>query len=293
MKKEGLVLVTDVKPREFIYPGHLVFVPGVDLPPELKLWEEGFDDWWERYGPSAISVAEENLPLARALALLAWEADKRKDRDKVLELRDGLRTLQYPDSEKRNGKQNWSHILVQMPEDIGGPKKKDIKNILSARYRGKVLEAMCGFNSYLCPAKDREVIALDFCRAALERYLYPERIRILFDLNGVQQKQGIPFLEDEEFDAIVICFGFDYLDHPVWVFREFRRILKPSGCLILVEDPCQGYGDLVKRWFHPKSCLNFLHYAGFEKIKIEILPVIYGKNEASSRKYFLVEAAKG
>ena len=72
----------------------------------------------------------------------------------------------------------WKRTALQLPGDIGGPRKEDIKKSLTRRAKGKVLEAMCGFNSYFGNSKNTsEVVVLDFCQEMLERYPYPERKR--------------------------------------------------------------------------------------------------------------------
>ena len=37
---------------------------------------------------------------------------------------------------------------------------------------------------------------------------------------------------DEAFDAVLVCVGVQYLQHPLAVFREIRRVLKPDGVAI-------------------------------------------------------------
>ena len=44
--------------------------------------------------------------------------------------------------------EKWAHMAVQMPCDIGGRKKNEIKKFLISKASGRVLETMCGFNSY-------------------------------------------------------------------------------------------------------------------------------------------------
>ena len=37
---------------------------------------------------------------------------------------------------------------------------------------------------------------------------------------------------DEAFDAVLVCVGVQYLQQPMAVFREIRRVLKPDGVAI-------------------------------------------------------------
>ena len=38
---------------------------------------------------------------------------------------------------------------------------------------------------------------------------------------------------DRWFDAVLICVGVQYLQHPLTVFREARRVLRPDGVLVV------------------------------------------------------------
>jgi ubiquinone/menaquinone biosynthesis C-methylase UbiE len=98
------------------------------------------------------------------------------------------------------------------------------------------------------------------------------------------------FFEDGEFNAITLCFGCQYLQDPVVVFKEFNRIL--NGKLILVENPRQHYEDMVYRSFTPKVYVNFLKQAFFERISIEDLKISEKWELEQGGRYFLIEAHK-
>jgi SAM-dependent methyltransferase len=180
--------------------------------------------------------------------------------------------IEIPSIESLSPQKRWALRMVQMPRTIGGGKRGSIKKILSKNCYGNILEAMCGFNSYIAPSKKRNVTALDYCEEALERYLYPERKRILFDLNVINNKNKIEFFDDDSFDAISICFGAQYIKHPLWLLREFNRILSPGGSIYFVENPNHHYYDLVVRKLNPLLWGLWMEKV-FGNVTIEELPI--------------------
>ncbi len=51
----------------------------------------------------------------------------------------------------------------------------------------------------------------------------------------IQNLNDVPNLskEDARYDAVLICVGVQYLQHPLAVLREVRRVLKPGGRVII------------------------------------------------------------
>lgn len=148
---------------------------------------------------------------------------------------------------------------------------------------------MCGFTSYIddTPAIS-EVIAIDFCREALELYARPERQRVLFDLSTVSEAQGMEFIPNQALDTIVISFGVDYLDDPTTLYHEFYRILSPGGRFLIVGGRACGYAELIKRYFQPGFHIPLLEQAGFE---VMVQPLPYG-GQGDEAEYHLIEAVK-
>lgn len=293
--------VTEVKSRKFEYSERMVILPIVTPPPEESTQE--YEAWLKKNKWILnFSVHVSNLTLARELAKklyvelhkvrvgppwynIGGESEKR-----VKEILEQLHSIRMVPFEERSLLKKWAFLMEQLPGDIGGPNKGKIRDILSARCRGRVLEAMCGFNSYLEPSPNREVVALDYCREAIERYPHPERTRILFDLNTIQEDRKMDFFNEGEFDAITICFGFHYLQHPVDLFQEFHRLLSASGRLILVENPHQCYRDIACRSFLPEYCVDFLKRALFKNVRAEELPIAEDWEQKAGGRYFLIEA---
>lgn len=281
---EKPIYVINVKQREGGYPERHVNIP--PLEPQPQCFEPGYLSWYEKYADFSVHVS--NFPAAKSLAEKMWLAFKGNDLEEAKKIFEELKPLKTIPFKKRTNQEKWSHMMEQTPGDIGGPNKKAIREILSERCKGNILEAMCGFNSYLISSPDRNVVAMDYCREALERYAYPERPRILFDLNSINGK-GIGFFQKEEFDAITICFGFQYLEHPEVVFREFYRILSKNGRLCLVENPVQHYEDMSCRSFSPENCSSYLEQAPFKTVHFEELPIA---EKWERGRYYLIEAIK-
>ncbi|MCX6760492.1 MAG: methyltransferase domain-containing protein [Candidatus Nealsonbacteria bacterium] len=281
--------VTNIKLRKSEWPERHIDLP-YDLPPQ-GFFSPEYQNWLkENRWMIDFSVHVSDFALAKEIAGKIWIAHKQGKQEEVKLLLEELQPLRVIPFDKRTALKKWVHMMVQMPGDIGGPNKKKICEVLSKRCKGRVLEAMCGFNSYIEPSDSCEVTALDYCREALERYRYPERKRIIFDLNEVGNNGGMEFFKDGEFDAITICFGFQYLENPAVVFKEFNRILK--GKLILVENPRQHYEDIACRPFTPKICTDFLKQASFKKINVEDLNVAEKWELEQGGHYFLIEALK-
>lgn len=280
--------VTDVKPRKSEWPERHINLPPIFPQPDFTDLE--YMALYEEYINFSVHVS--NFPLAKELAKKLWVAYQENNREETQALLKKLHSLRVIPFGKRTPLKKWAHMMVQLPGDIGGPNKKKIREILSAKCHGRVLEAMCGFNSYFEPSPNREVVALDYCREAVERYPYPERTRILFDLNIIYGDQRMEFFREGEFDAITICFGFHYIHHPIYLFREFRRFLSSGGQLILVENPHQCYRDIACRSFSPRYCTNFLRRAFFKDVKIEELPIAEDWEQKAGGSYFLIEAKR-
>ena len=197
-----------------------------------------------------------------------------------------------PTYEELSPLEKWAYMTKQLPEDWGpyGPEDRvDMFDRLTSKARGFVLEAMCGFTTYIGDAPHiKHVVAMDWCKEGLERYSRPDRTRILFDLNTISSVGGMDFVRDAGFDSIVITFGVDYLNDPLAVFNEFHRILSDGGKILLIGGECQGYRDQKLRDFKPKNYVPSLKKAGF---KTEVTKLPYRKT-GELGDYYLIEGTK-
>lgn len=275
----NIEIIRTTSPRQSFCPEKKVFLPQLAQPPAQaspdyfdEYFEWTHENWWWVDYFVHFSHKDEAKYLALKLdGLLLHDSGSRE----VLVIIEKLKSMRAKECWEMTDLEKWQRTAFSLPDDIGGgyAVRGVVTRFLSERYTGKVLEAMCGFNSYFLPSLKRTVVALDYCREMLERYPFPERLRICCDLNQLSPTTGIPCFRRGEFDAIVICFGFKYTRHPKANLREFGRILKPTGVLAFVENPMDGYGDRCKRKFEVKSLIRLLRVEGFlptfERIPIE------------------------
>jgi SAM-dependent methyltransferase len=77
--------------------------------------------------------------------------------------------------------------------------------------------------------------------------------RVLHDLNS---ENSLPF-GDNSFDAVVCTVSVEYLVHPIEIFSEITRILKPGGIFI---------NTFSNRWFPPKVTALWIDLHEFERV---------------------------
>jgi SAM-dependent methyltransferase len=272
------VYVTTTRPRKPVHPTrHILLAPIASVP-----YHEIIN----------FSVALENSAKAKQLAQEAWEEYKNGHLERARKINDEVLALQAPEFEEMSTEEQWTYIGLQLPTDIGGSAKRRIASYLSSRCIGRVLETMCGFNTYLLPAGTRQVTALDFSREMLELYPYPGRTRIKFDLNTLSPEQGFDFFAEGQFNAITLCFGYQYLENPYSVFREFYRLLGPGGSLLMVENPAHGYSDMIHHRFDPGTCRQILASLPFKLITLKELPFSELQEREMGSIYWSMEAVK-
>lgn len=276
-------IVTKTKPRISQYPWRHVWMPRLSESPDrsdfdtyYKWWEES--EWWIN-----LSVHVSDKP--EADRLVQELADIGLDSARSHRIIARLRRL---GSRERSRCEQWASVAWQLPGDCGAGRYKPIvDDCLSSRYYGQVLEAMSAWYTHFAPSPDREVVATDYCRDALERYRYPERTRILLDLNKVQAGDLIPHCDTASFDVISVCFGYHYLTSPARTCRWFRQLLRSGGKIVFVENPLSRYTHLSVRSFTPKLCVATLKRAGFSQILVEELATI---EDFPGNACYLIEA---
>jgi hypothetical protein len=284
------VYVTEIAAGESSYPFRHVNLP-FDKPPvsfeDRVKWEEA-NSWLVNY-----EVDKSNVQEARSLAARLFEAKKNSNKAEEDILVKRLLEIRAKDWNEMTAQEKWNFQAILKPADWGPAsweKKDELKELITQRCRGRVLEPMCGFRSYVINSPDiSEVVALDFSRKALERYDHPERKRILYNLEDVVNGDRMEFFEDRTFNTISANFAIDYLTNPVPVHEEFHRMLANDGQVLVVDGPGQGYVDIKKRTFDPKVCAKHMQEAGFATV-IEPLPAIKLPHECEG--YFLVQGKK-
>ena len=137
----------------------------------------------------------------------------------------------------------------------------------------RVLDCMASFDSHLPPAaKDCFVAGLGMNAAELEANpLLHERV--VKDLN---QRSGLPW-GPAQFDLAVCTASVEYLQQPLLVLRDLRRVLRPGGCCVLTFSDRWFPSKAIRLWsqLHPFErlgwALGLLREAGFTALHSETL----------------------
>jgi ubiquinone/menaquinone biosynthesis C-methylase UbiE len=127
----------------------------------------------------------------------------------------------------------------------------------------KVLDAGAGPGRYRHLFSHCDYKATDLCRE-------PSTIGHYSKMNYVCDVTSIPVI-DESFDAILCTEVLEHVPQPIEVIREFSRILKTGGTLLLTaplgcgihQQPFIYYGGFTPYWY-----MKFLSEYGFEDIRI-------------------------
>jgi demethylmenaquinone methyltransferase/2-methoxy-6-polyprenyl-1,4-benzoquinol methylase len=103
------------------------------------------------------------------------------------------------------------------------------------------------------------VTGLDFTEEMLEiarqkapRHLGDQSSRVTY-IQG--DAQALPF-PDGSFDVVSIAFGIRNVQDPAQALREFRRVLKPGGRVVVLEFAQPGLAPI--RWFNSVYCSRIM-----------------------------------
>ena len=291
MKKIMGERITSVSTEEPYY--HDTF-PHIRLPLTHKQGnlseQETIEEIDKRHKILNFSVHKKDAEYAKAQAKYAWELFTTNREEEAKKVLDELMPY-YAKIDSADPLYTWMHMAYQKPDGLGIPSdlKSYFRKFLTEECSiGTILEAFAGYNSFIEDTSCNNVIATDYCREALERYPFPKRDRILFDLNTLDGTSEIGNFYSETFDRVVVCCGYKYPTNIEPVFNEFNRILKPAGQLLMVEKPGSGYRHAVKREFEKDNCLRQLKEAKFANA--EITPQCFSSKHDGA--YFLVRASK-
>ena len=113
----------------------------------------------------------------------------------------------------------------------------------------RMLDVGCGTGSLLaimetCPQAEL-LVGLDFSdqmiRRAAEKFASADRAGCLHAVRADSER--LPFA-DASFDVLTCCNSFHHYPHQQQALREFRRVLRPGGLLVLID----GFRDNVVGW---------------------------------------------
>jgi ubiquinone/menaquinone biosynthesis C-methylase UbiE len=161
--------------------------------------------------------------------------------------------------------------------------------ILSAMPRGRLLDVPAGEGALAA-----RLLKLGFDVHCCD--LYPE----IFKLSGVEIKRGdmsesLPY-PDLAFDVVTCVEGLEHIENPQRAIREFRRVLKPGGSLIVsvpnilnIEERLKWLFSGYTSHFKPisKESLQQIQseFGSMEEIALHINPVGYAELRYSLEKF--------
>jgi SAM-dependent methyltransferase len=111
--------------------------------------------------------------------------------------------------------------------------------------RGRLLDLMSSWRSHLPEGHAREVIGLGL--NAEEMADNPQLARAI--VHDVNRDPRLP-LGDEEFDGAMCAVSIQYVLHPVLLFRQVRRVLRPGAPFVV---------SFSNRCFPTKAVAVWLH----------------------------------
>ena len=157
-----------------------------------------------------------------------------------------------------------------------------VERILSSEPRGKLLDVPAGEGALAIRLRE-----MGFDVACCD--LYPQ----IFKVEGLEIKGGnldheVPYT-DESFDHVVCVEGLEHIENPANAIREFARILKPNGKLIISVPNIMNIEERLK-WlfsgytshFKPLSAQalrDHKHHEmeGLDEIALHINPIGYAE----------------
>jgi ubiquinone/menaquinone biosynthesis C-methylase UbiE len=153
-----------------------------------------------------------------------------------------------------------------------------LKNWAQIPPSATVLDVGCGTGEFekivLAENPTQHMVGVDISQKmlAIAQKKCHEYTNVSFQTASVLQ---LPFVDDS-FDVIVSASAFHYFDAPDAALTEMKRVLKPDGCVVIL-DWCRDYFlcqvcDILLKIFDPayKQCYsqaefhNLLAAAGFE-----------------------------
>lgn len=194
----------------------------------------------------------------------------------------GFGRNQKPKTEEQRPKTNFMQKAVAMAHSAI---YETVEKILENENKGKLLDVPAGHGALAVKLKNLgfDVYCCD---------LYPELFSLTeFEIKGGNLDAKLPY-EDEFFDKVVCIEGLEHIENPANAIREFARILKKNGDLIVSVPNIMNIEERLK-WlfsgytshFKPLSAeaLNEIRenikngYAGMDEVALHVNPIGYSE----------------
>jgi len=206
----------------------------------------------------------EVLNLYKLLNSMLKEAVQKKD---AVQMREILKKISKLPWENKNKYSGWDLSAVQDWQFFNSKYKQVLGKIIRGNAHGRILDIGSGSWNYFSPEFNeipfsRQVTAIDTSKEMLLRSEANKRIKL--DLNEINKGKKLPF-GDNEFDTLNLSFIVNYLDLNKLniTFKEFNRVTKKGGTILISGDAESGLRDYAKHQFNPKyyvDILNELNY---------------------------------
>ena len=133
-----------------------------------------------------------------------------------------------------------------------------------------ILDVMSSYKSHLPPTYRRgRMVGLGMNAAEMKANTQLDD----FVVHNLNQNPELPY-GDEMFDAVLCAVSVQYLQKPVAVFKEVRRVLKPGGQFIVSFSNRMFPTKAVRVWReltddgHVTLVSNYFEWAGFAQVEV-------------------------
>ena len=162
----------------------------------------------------------------------------------------------------------------------------------SIPYGSKVLDAGAGSCPYRVNFSHCEYLTQDFIQLDDEQLRYGNgygKIDIISDITSIP-------LDDETFDVIICTEVFEHIPRPDLALREFSRLLKKGGKLLITaplmsglhQEPYHFYGGFTPYWYKYFFQYNLLFFR-FLALMFRALPMLARQTSYRMRSsYFYI-----
>ncbi len=171
-------------------------------------------------------------------------------------------TIMSPADPKEKYLDEWGGYAMKQYPFGSAEERAVIAEKIKAALQPKSLDLASGVSPYYIPD-----VAVDGSKAMLLRN--PAQTRLFGNLDEIILGARLPF-SDASFETATVVFGEKYFYGPPLIYREARRLLTPSGKLLVVNGR-RGEEERLLRDDDPDKTLEWLKWAGFKKIETELL----------------------